>query len=257
PRAGKAGSCRPTRRPTSSTSSSNAPRQPWPRPTCSSVCVSPATRPSAARPLSSSSASRPTSRNLPRSSRKPIFLETCTSSRELGLFAAVCYPIATISKCLVHDLGGLIVRTMNKVPVSAERDAGRGVAKPAADHEDVHAGRDQHRGVCVAKRMQGDLRHSDCFHGAPPRRANRARALQLAVKSGQHRTVGGGLASAECKPLLLLRSPVGAQFHDDMRRYRYSAPAVLRLRPLNPDAVDGSLFECLFNPQTSSIEINV
>src|SRR5262249_44431006 len=134
PRAGKAGSCRPTRRPTSSTSSSNAPRQPWPRPTCSSVCVSPATRPSAARPLSSSSASRPTSRNLPRSSRKPIFLETCTSSRELGLFAAVCYPIATISKCLVHDLGGLIVRTMNKVPVSAERDAGRGVAKPAADH---------------------------------------------------------------------------------------------------------------------------
>ena len=67
--------------------------------------------------------------------------------QQLRLFATVCYPIATISKCLVHDLSGLIVCSVDEVPVGAERDHGRGVAKPAADREDIHAGRDQDRRV--------------------------------------------------------------------------------------------------------------
>jgi tripartite-type tricarboxylate transporter receptor subunit TctC len=61
PRAGKAGSCPPTRRATSSMPFTRAPRPHCPRPTCSSGCASPATRRSPARRRNSSSGSKPTS----------------------------------------------------------------------------------------------------------------------------------------------------------------------------------------------------
>src|SRR2546430_2047470 len=72
-RAGKAGSCRPTRRATSSTPSSTAPRSRYPRRMCSNACASPATRRSPARLRNSGSGSKPTWRHLPRSSPRPIF----------------------------------------------------------------------------------------------------------------------------------------------------------------------------------------
>src|SRR6266436_18026 len=61
--------------------SSRAPRPRCLRPMCSSGCASPATRRSPARPRNSSSGSKPTLRNLPRSSPRPIFPCRIESSR--------------------------------------------------------------------------------------------------------------------------------------------------------------------------------
>src|SRR5262249_42968125 len=106
-----------------------------------------------------------------------------------GPSTTICYPFATISECLVHDLSGAIIRAMDQVTVNAERNRRIGVAKAAADGQNIHTSRDQHACMGMAQAVQCDLRHADLIHGATPCRADRVRALRPAVYGGKHETV--------------------------------------------------------------------
>src|SRR5260221_8956016 len=114
--------------------------------------------------------------------------------------------------------------------VTRERERGRVVAKRSAELEQVGSLAEMDRGERVAERVKARPGGVDLLHDRLEVPAEKVAVLQnvaVPVREGQRGLV-----------LVLLRGEVGAQPIDERSGQRHLAPAVLRLRRLDPSADD-------------------
>src|SRR5262245_17179345 len=115
------------------------------------------------------------------------------------------------------------------------------MAKAATNRQDIHAARDQHRGVRMAQTVQRNPRHAYLGHNTEPRLREPARAQMLAVRCGKHGSAVRRLPKAYPEALLLLFSPMLTQLRYKMLRQRDRPAPALGLGPLSSDPVGGGL----------------
>src|SRR5215831_12708562 len=119
------------------------------------------------------------------------------------------------------------------------------MTEAAAHADNVHAARDQHRGVGVAQAVKRHPAHPDGVHLVTPLTRDGPLALIPTIGRGEHWGVIWSLPKAHGEATLLLIAPMLPQLGHQMRRQGDGTPPVARLRPLDPDPAGASFLKRL------------
>src|SRR6266568_681581 len=104
--------------------------------------------------------------------------------------------------------------------IDVQRNHRRTMPKTTRDRQDIQAGVDQHACVGMAQAVQRDRWHADCRHSHRPSLRDRIWAKMPTINRSEYGGVLRSLPKACRETLLLLLTPVLAQFRHKMRRQR-------------------------------------